>query len=143
VVVDTSAVVAMLVEPDGARCLEVLNRKILLRMSALTVYETRAVLSNGRRFAQGTLDEFLGWLLRQQVQVEPFGADDANLAHAANLRYGKGHRPAALNFADCAAYALAKLRDEPLLFKGDDFALTDIRTALPRPRPETRPITAV
>jgi ribonuclease VapC len=64
------------------------------------------------------------------MAIVPFDADQAVLAHDAYLRFGKGFHPAALNFADCAAYALAKFRDEPLLFKGEDFARTDVRPAL-------------
>ncbi len=54
----------------------------------------------------------------------------AQLAFAAWVRFGKGRHPAALNFGDCFSYALAKLRDEPLLFKGDDFSKTDLMTGM-------------
>jgi ribonuclease VapC len=64
------------------------------------------------------------------MMITPFDADQALLAHDAYLRFGKGFHPAALNFADCAAYALARLRGEPLLFKGEDFARTDVERAL-------------
>ena len=50
-------------------------------------------------------------------------------AHDAFLRYGKGRHPAGLNFGDCMSYALAKSLDAPLLYKGEDFARTDIRPA--------------
>ena len=53
-------------------------------------------------------------------------ADGRTAAREAYFRYGRGYHPARLNLADCFAYALAKTRDEPLLFKGDDFAKTDI-----------------
>jgi ribonuclease VapC len=53
----------------------------------------------------------------------------ADGALSAFLRFGKGNDPARLNLADCFAYALAKTLDLPLLYKGDDFAKTDIRSA--------------
>ncbi len=54
----------------------------------------------------------------------------ARIAGAAYLRFGKGFHPARLNFGDCCSYALAQVTGEPLLFKGDDFPLTDVRSAL-------------
>ena len=54
----------------------------------------------------------------------------ASIALDAYLRFGKGLHPARLNLGDCFAYALAKALDAPLLYKGDDFAMTDIRSAL-------------
>lgn len=64
------------------------------------------------------------------IQVEPFTASQARLASDAYARYGKGlRRKARLNLGDCFAYALAAELDRPLLFKGEDFASTDIRAA--------------
>ena len=57
----------------------------------------------------------------------------AQIARQAFLRFGKGRHPARLNCGDCAAYALAKSLTIPLLFKGSDFAQTDIVAALPSP----------
>ena len=62
--------------------------------------------------------------------VAPFDQEQARAAREAFLRFGKGRHPAALNFGDCAAYALAKARRAPLLFKGEDFPKTDIAPAL-------------
>ena len=62
----------------------------------------------------------------------PVTAEHLKAARRAWRRYGKGRHPAALNFGDCFAYALAQATGEPLLFKGDDFARTDIPPALPR-----------
>lgn len=61
--------------------------------------------------------------------VAPFDAEQAAIARDAFARYGKGRHPAALNLGDCAAYALAVSRAVPLLFKGTDFALTDVQVA--------------
>ena len=63
------------------------------------------------------------------MQVVPFDADQAEAVREAFLRFGKGRHPAALNFGDCAAYALARTRRAPLLFKGGDFAATDVARA--------------
>jgi hypothetical protein len=69
------------------------------------------------------------------VGLEPCGAfrlemrKQAKIAIDESMKFGKGRNPAGLNFGDLFAYALAKLRDEPLLFKGDDFSKTDIESA--------------
>lgn len=65
-----------------------------------------------------------------QAEIVPFDADQARAAQAVYMRYGKGMHPTArLNLCDCVAYALAKHLNVPLLFKGDDFAATDISPA--------------
>jgi ribonuclease VapC len=73
------------------------------------------------------LDALIG---RAKIEIVPFDAGQAAIARAAFLKYGKGRHTAALNFGDCAAYALAKSRNIPLLYKGADFAKTDIVSAL-------------
>ncbi|MEA2814711.1 MAG: ribonuclease VapC [Rhodospirillaceae bacterium] len=64
------------------------------------------------------------------LEIVPFDASHIQGARDALRRFGKGRHRASLNFGDCCAYALAKLRDVPLLFKGNDFALTDLKRAL-------------
>lgn len=59
----------------------------------------------------------------------PVGEDQVVLARDAALRFGRGRHPAGLNFGDLFSYALAALRDQPLLFVGDDFAKTDVAVA--------------
>jgi len=73
------------------------------------------------------LDELLA---SAGVEVVPFDSAQAASAREAFLRYGKGRHPAGLNFGDCAAYALAATHAAPLLFKGTDFAKTDLTAAL-------------
>ena len=128
---DTSAVLG---EPDADRYLAAIRQAPTIAMSAMSVYETRVVLSGrikgARNAPAGAREEFESWLVIHRVDIAPFDADQAVLAHRAYLRFGKGFHPAALNLADCAAYALATSRDEPLLFKGDDFPRTDVRSAL-------------
>jgi len=71
-------------------------------------------------------------LYRARVEIVPVDEDQAQIARSAWRRFGKGRHPAALNYGDCFAYALAKSRSAPLLFVGDDFAQTDIeRVPLP------------
>ena len=70
-------------------------------------------------------------LLRSSgIAIEPVTEEQAHRAHQAFCDYGKGRHPAGLNFGDCFAYALAKVTGEPLLFKGEDFAKTDVVSAL-------------
>jgi ribonuclease VapC len=72
------------------------------------------------------LDDLLAEL---GIIVIPFDSHQADIARDAFARYGKGRHPAALNFGDCAAYALAIAEAEPLLFKGTDFGATDVEVA--------------
>jgi ribonuclease VapC len=65
-----------------------------------------------------------------EIQVSTTTPDQAKLAREAYFRFGKGNHKAQLNLGDCFAYALAKARSEPLLFKGNDFRLTDVEAAL-------------
>ncbi|HWO22357.1 MAG TPA: type II toxin-antitoxin system VapC family toxin [Kofleriaceae bacterium] len=67
---------------------------------------------------------------KARIEVVPFDQEQAELARDAYRRYGKGHHPAGLSYGDCFAYALCSVRGESLLFKGDDFAKTDVRRAL-------------
>ena len=78
--------------------------------------------------ASRTLDDLID---NFKIVVEPFTAEQAQIARQAYRDYGKGsgHR-AQLNFGDCFSYALARVKREPLLFKGDDFVHTDVRPAL-------------
>ena len=68
-------------------------------------------------------------LEKAAIELVPVTAEQADAARRAWRRFGKGNHPAALNFGDCFAYALAKATGEPLLFKGEDFARTDIEAA--------------
>ncbi len=73
-----------------------------------------------------TVDDFLA---DYQIAIIPFDEALADLAFEAYRRYGKGRHPARLNMGDCAAYALAKARGWPLLYKGEDFTQTDVERA--------------
>lgn len=132
IAVDTSALIAILfLEPDA----EAFQHRLSLEdvcLSAVSLQEASMVLAG--RLRDETAWEELDDLVRI-TPIEVVGNDRilAELSRLAFLRFGKGRHPAALNFGDCASYALAKHRDIPLLFKGTDFAKTDIVPALASP----------
>ena len=75
--------------------------------------------------------DFDAFIRESRVTIEPVDEDQVRIARAAYRAYGRGSgHQARLNFGDCFSYALAKVRDEPLLFKGDDFSHTDLRSAV-------------
>jgi ribonuclease VapC len=74
-------------------------------------------------------DTLTAFLINAKFSVIPFTEQHAVIARLAYRRFGEGNHPARLNFGDCISYALAKSSDEPLLFKGADFRLTDVRVA--------------
>lgn len=129
IVLDTSALVAVLRrEPEADRFLHVVARAQGCLLSAVSHLETSLVLAGraGDRTSWRGLDALIH---RAAIQVVSHDANLAEAAREAFLRFGKGRHPAALNFADCASYALAKTRDLPLLFKGTDFSATDLIAA--------------
>ncbi len=124
-VIDTSVIVAIaLNEPDAAE-LEVRIADDSVRLiSAATVLEATIVLETRMGDAGGR--EFDLWLLKIGAEIIPVDAEQTDTARRAWRRYGRGRHAAALNYGDCFSYALAMTRGEPLLFKGDDFAITDV-----------------
>ena len=130
VVVDTSAVTAVVFgEPDAEMFLSVMLANAGdLQMSAGTAVEVGIVVE-ARQGAEATKD--LGILVdRLGMAIVPVDRVQVEAAVAAWRRFGKGRHPAGLNLGDCFSYALAKLTDAPLLFKGRDFGQTDIASAL-------------
>ena len=97
-------------------------------MSTASFVETSMVIES-RYGPEGIrlLDLFVS---KARVSLVPVDVDQAYAAREAFRRYGKGRHPACLNYGDCFAYALAKVLDEPLLFKGEDFARTDVVPAV-------------
>ncbi|HUK25094.1 MAG TPA: type II toxin-antitoxin system VapC family toxin [Terriglobales bacterium] len=125
-VIDTSAIVAIfLAEPERKSFLEIILQSETRLISAANVVETGIVLEARRGEAAGP--EFDLFLVRAGIEAVPVEIDQAELARSAWRKYGKGRHPAALNFGDCFAYALAKFADEPLLAKGREFGLTDVK----------------
>lgn len=125
-VIDTSAVLAILfAEADAAAFAGAIEGNQPRRMSAASYLEA-AIVIDGRGDAHASM-EFDLFIRRADVQVEPVTLEQANIARQAYRDFGKGKHPAALNFGDCLSYALSKTVDEPLLFKGNDFPLTDVQ----------------
>lgn len=125
-VIDTSAVLAIfLAEPERKTFLQLLTEAHIRLMSAANVLETGIVLETKRGEAAGR--EFDLFLHSADIKVVPVDMDQIERARIAWRKYGKGGHRAALNFGDCFAYALAKSSVEPLLAKGNDFPLTDIK----------------
>ena len=127
-IVDSSAVLAILFdEPDSRRHAEAIMQASPCRMSVANALEATMVLESRGGHAPG--HELDALLRRSGIELEPVTVRHLEIARAAWRRYGKGNHPAALNFGDCFAYALAKTEGEPLLFKGEDFSRTDIEAA--------------
>jgi ribonuclease VapC len=126
VIVDTSALVALLRdEPEAAAFARLLRAAPRRLLSAASYVELAAVVDGrGDPVLSGALD---AWLETWGIEVEPLTVAQARIARTAYQRFGRGSgHPAGLNLGDCFAYALARDLGEPLLFKGGDFALTDI-----------------
>jgi ribonuclease VapC len=129
VILDTSAIMAMLQEePEAPAMEEALAAASAIAIAAPGLVEAYLVCE-GRAGEKGArqLDALLE---RLGSEIVPFTAEHAALAREGWRRYGKGRHPAGLNMGDCFAYALAKARHQPLLFKGDDFAQTDVKAAI-------------
>lgn len=126
--VDSSAVVALMQAEPGA---DALARRLLNASEAVigapTLLECVMVLTGkGLSDASSSMESFLRHF---SVMVLPWTPDHARVAIEAFLRYGKGRHSAALSFGDCQSYATAKVARLPLLFVGEDFALTDVEAA--------------
>ena len=129
IVVDTSAIVAILKEePEGDKFAEIIGEAESCLVSAVSLFEASLVMiGRGRPERAHGLDILIGELA---IEIVPFDEDLAMQSRDAFVRFGKGRHPAGLNFGDCVSYALAQSRGLPLLYKGDDFAKTDVISAL-------------
>jgi ribonuclease VapC len=126
IALDTSALMAMVMdEADAGAIQRVLESANEFCISAATIVEAHIV--SWRRKVGGEMDALIANIAPEIVHVTNEFASAANLAHDA---YGRGVHPAALNFGDCFAYALAKSRGCALLYVGEGFAQTDVRSAL-------------
>ena len=119
---------ALFDELDAERFLRAIAEAPNCRMStanfleATFLIETRTGMEGGHE-----LDLFIE---RAAIELVPVSVEQTQAARYAWRRFGKGNHPAGLNFGDCFAYALADVTREPLLYKGDNFALTDVESAL-------------
>ena len=129
-IVDSSALVAILKrEPEREAFSILLETTRDVKISAATYFETTTVI-DGLRLPEmsRTLDDLIE---RAQIVIEPVTAEQARIARQAYRDYGRGSGHAAnLNFGDCFSYALARVKREPILFKGDDLGHTDLQAAI-------------
>lgn len=129
IAVDTSALVAILKsEADASIFTDALNDADTLSIGAATRFELLLVMANTQ--GQEGVDDAKALLDAYCFKCIDFTEAMSDAAAQAFLTFGKSRHPAKLNFGDCMTYALAASLDAPLLFKGDDFAQTDIRSAL-------------
>jgi len=132
IAVDSSALVAIIFgEPERANFRRIIEAAAKVFVSSVSVVEAKMVVHSRRGERAVILLD--GLLKLPMFEVVPPDSTDIDVAYGAFITFGKGsgHR-AGLNFGDVFSYALAKVRDLPLLYKGDDFIHTDIRPAVPR-----------
>jgi ribonuclease VapC len=129
-VVDSSALLAVLrKEPEAAHFTQAILRDSVRLISAANLLEAGIVIDDQAGLSAGRhLDAFVE---RAGISIEPVTEQQVRIARQAYVDFGRGNHPAKLNFGDCFAYALAKATGEALLFKGDDFAQTDVRAYHP------------
>jgi ribonuclease VapC len=133
-VIDTSALLAILLdEPERRTFNEAIEAAASRVMSSATFVEISIVIES--RFGAEGLRDLDLFLERAGIELVAVDTDHAYVARRAFSRFGKGRHPAGLNYGDCFAYALAMVREEPLLYKGQDFGQTDITSFVPPPRP--------
>ncbi|WP_137124711.1 type II toxin-antitoxin system VapC family toxin [Roseomonas sp. HF4] len=131
-ILDTSAVLAILQnEPEARAFGDALGAAPSVAIAAPTLVEVGIVAE--ARAGEAVRSRIARLLESLEAEVVPFTETHARAALEGWRRYGKGRHPAGLNLGDCFAYALAVARDEPLLFKGENFARTDVKAAIQCP----------
>jgi ribonuclease VapC len=136
-VIDTSAIIAILFEEPEAQWLKAAILKDAVRiMSAASLIESSIVVI--RRHGDRGSDKLDNFVLEMQIAVIPVSLPQAELARRAHRQYGRGNHKAALNFGDCFSYALAKIWVQSFLYKGNDFTLTDLVLISPPPSPQNK-----
>jgi ribonuclease VapC len=128
-VVDSSALLAILQdEPERRRFNEAIEAAAERLLSVATFVEVSIVID--ARYGPPGLHHVDLFLDRAGIELVDVDAEQARIARDAYSRFGRGRHPAGLNFGDCFSYALANTRGLPLLFKGEDFARTDLVAAI-------------
>ncbi|MEM7333402.1 MAG: type II toxin-antitoxin system VapC family toxin [Chloroflexota bacterium] len=124
-ILDSSVIIAILLKESG---FESVLLKIIesdeVSIGSPTLVECTIVLS--ARLQKDARTLIMRFLQETNISIVPFTQNHYSVAVSAWLNYGKGRHPAALNFGDCLAYATAKIANQPLLMKGEDFNKTDI-----------------
>lgn len=132
-IVDTSALIAILKdELEAETFARAIESAPVVRISAASYLETHILVDRYRNPVLNARAETI--FANPGIQIEPVTVEQAQIARSAYRDYGKGSgHPANLNFGDCFSYALARDKRESILFKGDDFVHTDLRSALLEP----------
>ncbi|MCJ2096621.1 type II toxin-antitoxin system VapC family toxin [Methylobacterium sp. J-072] len=130
--VDASALVAILTGEPGSRdLLDSLERAATPLTSGLALFETVIAVARKKVMAVADIEAEIDEFVRTAgLRIVPITATETAAALIAHARFGKGRHPARLNLGDCFAYACAQVHGVPLLFIGNDFPQTDIRSAL-------------
>lgn len=130
--VDASALVAILTaEAERSTLLSRLDGAVDPLTSGLAVFETAIAVARKTAMSVADAEAQVAEFIRVAgLRIVPIAEAETALALAAHARYGKGRHPARLNLGDCFAYACARVHGVPLLYVGDDFPQTDIRSAL-------------
>ena len=124
-VIDGSAIIAVLLnEANAAQIAEAIDSGSQRLLSAASLLEASIVIESRKGEAAGRELDLL--IYRAAIEVVAVDQDQVEIARIAWRRYGKGRHPAGLNYGDCFSYALARSRELPLLFQGEDFSRTDI-----------------
>jgi ribonuclease VapC len=127
-VVDSAALLAiMFLEPEAQRFTQLIQASRAPLLSAANFLEASILIESRRGIVKRDL--FDTFVAESGIRLQPVTRAQAVIARDAYRRFGRGNHPAGLNFGDCFAYALAKERNLPLLFKGEDFARTDLDPA--------------
>jgi ribonuclease VapC len=134
-VIDTSALIAIMFGESDAAFFEaaIVDHDEPL-ISAASLLEASIVVE--RRYPDLNQDALDLLISRFGAKIVPVSAEQAGVARRAYRQYGRGRHKAGLNFGDCFSYALAKVSDEPLLYKGNDFGLTDLALISLPPSPQ-------
>ena len=140
-VIDSSAIVAILLnDADAADIAQAIESNSQRLLSAANLLEASIVIESRKGEAGGRELDLL--IYRAAIEIVAVDQEQAELARIAWRRFGKGRHLAGLNYGDCFAYALARTRQLPLLFQGDDFSRTDI-DIVPLLSAPTRPETGM
>lgn len=124
-IIDTSAIIAILAgEPDAAHFAQMIENDPAPRIGTPALLEASMVLT--RWFGDDAAIALDAFVRESGAEIVTFDMPQLRAAQNAYLQFGKGRHPAALNYGDCMSYALAKVCDDELLFKGEDFSQTDI-----------------
>ncbi|MDX9801778.1 MAG: type II toxin-antitoxin system VapC family toxin [Spirochaetia bacterium] len=127
-VIDTSAILAILLnEPEKKRFIQIIAEDPVKLISSASYVEAGIVMT--AKYGPAGKHQLLVFLTLAEITIADVDRDQAKLALDAWQKFGKGNHPAALNYGDCISYALSESRGEPLLFKGNNFSKTDIKSA--------------